>query len=49
MTLIENPEPFVSLRRLLDDGQQLDIHPMTFGKFRLYVGPQNSPVYDDGW
>ena len=49
MTIIINPEPYVPFRRILDDGRMLDIHQMTFGNFRLYVGPQDYPIYDDGW
>lgn len=49
MTLINNPDDYTALRRLLPDGNQLDITPMTFGKFRLHVGTQGSMCYDDGW
>lgn len=49
MILIDNPDDYTVLRRLLPGGNQLDIVPMTFGKFRLYVGPQGSLYYDDGW
>ena len=49
MTIILNPDPCVVMRRLLANGTMLDIHAMTFGKYRLYVGPQDALWYDDGW
>ncbi len=33
----------------LEDGRGVFLHPMLFGKFRLYVGDVDALVYDDGW
>lgn len=30
-------------------GRQISIVPMLFDKWRLYIGPEASMFYDDGW
>lgn len=35
--------------RLLEDGRELTVYPMTFGKARLCIGDPDSGMYDDGW
>jgi hypothetical protein len=35
--------------RELEDGRELTVYPMTFGKARLCIGPAGWPTYDDGW
>lgn len=37
--------------RVLDDGRQIDLCPMTFGKVRLCIGeaPCSEHGYEDGW
>lgn len=35
--------------RLLDDGREVVVYPMTFGKGRLVVGVPEFDSYDDGW
>lgn len=35
--------------RVLEDGRELTVYPMTFGKARLCIGPAGEPFYDDGW
>ncbi len=32
-----------------DDGRLITITPMTYGKFRLTIGPSDIGVYDDSW
>lgn len=37
-------------KKLLPDGRELSVEPMTFGKYRLYLAPfAGSMFYDDGW
>lgn len=36
-------------QRILPDGRQAEVIPMTYGKARLCVGPADDAVYDDGW
>lgn len=35
--------------RTLPNGKLLQVVPLTFGRARLYIGPADMPVYDDGW
>lgn len=35
--------------RVLPDGRQAMVVPLTFGRARLTVGPVGAGVYDDGW
>lgn len=35
--------------RLLPDGREVTVYPLTYGRARLVVGPPNSDFYDDGW
>lgn len=36
-------------KKLLPDGRELSLLPLTYGRARLVVGPPDSPFYDDGW
>lgn len=33
----------------VNNGRELQLVPMTFGKVRLTVGPLSALYYDDGW
>lgn len=35
--------------RVLDSGMRIQVVPMTFGKARLCIGPDQALWYDDGW
>lgn len=35
--------------RLLPDGREATVVPLTFGRARLTVGPAGGLTYDDGW
>lgn len=35
--------------RALGDGRILIVLPLTFGRARLHIGPENEPFFDDGW
>lgn len=35
--------------RLLPDGRELSVMPLTYGRARLVVGQPGSMFYDDGW
>ncbi len=35
--------------RLLPDGREVTVWPLTFGRARLVVGAAGKPWYDDGW
>lgn len=45
----EVEDDYLSPVRILPDGRQLTVEPLTFGRARLSVGPVNSMVYDDQW
>lgn len=42
-------EDAVGPKKLLPDGRELAILPLTYGRARLVVGPTGEPFYDDGW
>lgn len=42
-------EGAVGPSKLLPDGRELTIYPLTYGRARLVVGPPGEPFYDDGW
>lgn len=42
-------DPTEVYRRILPDGRLISVNAMTFGKYRLHVGPSDAPFYDDGW
>lgn len=35
--------------KILPDGRQAAVVPLTFGRARLTAGPPERPWYDDGW
>lgn len=35
--------------KLLPDGRELVVYPLTYGRARLVVGPAGEPFYDDAW
>jgi hypothetical protein len=35
--------------KLLPDGRELVVHPLTYGRARLVVGPAGEHFYDDAW
>lgn len=35
--------------KLLEDGRELTLYPMTFGKTRLCIGDAGAPTLDDFW
>lgn len=35
--------------RLMPDGRELVVYPLTFGRARLVIGTPDSGVYDDSW
>lgn len=39
----------VLFEKLLPDGREVTIQPLSFGRARLTVGPAGAPWYDDGW
>jgi hypothetical protein len=46
--ILEPPREGCLFSRLLEDGRQIDVTSMTFGKGRLCIGPIEG-MYDDGW
>lgn len=36
-------------RRLLEDGRELVVYPLTYGRARLVIGPVGAATYDDSW
>ena len=36
-------------KKLLPDGRELVVYPLTYGRARLVVGPAGAPFYDDAW
>lgn len=42
-------DPTAVHQRLLPDGRLITVTAMTFGKFRLNVGPADAYWYDDGY
>jgi len=36
-------------RRLLPDGRELVVYPLTYGRARLVVGPAGAAWYADAW
>ena len=44
-----NPRPSSLAYRALDDGRELVVYPLTFGRARLIVGRQGRDDYDDAW
>jgi hypothetical protein len=43
------PEDDQYPRRLLPDGRELVVYPLTYGRARLVVGPAGSMFYDNSW
>lgn len=35
--------------RLLPDGRELVVYPLTYMRARLVIGQAGAPTYDDGW
>jgi len=35
--------------RILPDGREAVVYPLTFGRARLVVGPADKDFYDDAW
>lgn len=35
--------------RDLDDGRELVVFPLTYGRARIAIGPKQGYVYDDVW
>lgn len=35
--------------RLLGDGRELVVYPLTYGRARLVVGEEGAYTHDDGW
>lgn len=46
--IIEGQEGVIAAK-LMDDGRELTIAPMLFGKYRLHVSEVGSDFVDDGW
>ena len=38
-----------TMTRDLEDGRELAILPLTYGKAKLVIGRKGAPEYDDGW
>jgi hypothetical protein len=36
-------------QRLLPDGRELVVYPLTYHRARLVIGEAGSPFIDDGW
>lgn len=39
----------VYIARELEDGRELTVVPLTFGRARLHIGPRGGDWFDDGW
>lgn len=37
------------MEKQLNNGKELTIHELTYGRARLVIGDSGAPCYDDGW